>query len=88
LRQEALPITAPEQRPDVLRMEYAKLQKFKSKIYGNRYYAKEPTYYVPNMMESVSDMSVINHNGQQLVLANGGHPLLTKAHVYQPLEIK
>jgi len=86
LRQEALPITAPEQRPDVLRMKYAKLQKFKSEIYGNRHYAKAPTYYVPNMMGSVTDMSVINHNGQQLVLVNGGHPLLTKAHVYRPLE--
>jgi len=86
LRQEALPITAPEQRPDVLRMEYAKLQKFKSGLYGSRHYAKNPTYYVPNVMGSVTDMTVINEPGQQFVLVNGGRPLLETAHVYQPLE--
>jgi hypothetical protein len=32
-------------------------------------------------------MDVLNHDGQQLVFANG-RPLLTKAHVYQPLELK
>jgi len=88
LRQEALPITAPEQRPDVLRMKYAKLQKFKSEIYGNSHFVKKPTYYVPNLMKSVTDMTVINEPGQQFVLVNGGHPLLHKAHVYQPLERK
>ena len=88
LRQEASPITAPEQRPDVQRMKYAKLLKHRNEIYGNRQYAKNPTYYVPDLMGSITDMNVLNHNGQQLVLANGGHPLLTKAHVFQPLEAK
>ena len=88
LRMEASPITAPEQSPDVLRMKYAKLLKHKNEIYGNREYAKNPTYYVPDLQGSITDMSVLNRNGQQLLLANGGHPLLTKAHVYQPLELK
>ena len=82
----ASPITAPEQNPEVHRMKYAKLLKHKNEIYGNREYAKNPTYYIPDLQGSITDMSVLNHNGQQLLLANGGHPLLTKAHVYQPLE--
>ena len=88
LRMEASPITAPEQNPEVHRMKYAKLLKHKNEIYGNREYAKKPTYYVPDLQGSITDMSVLNRNGQQLLLANGGHPLLTKAHVYQPLEMK
>ena len=86
LRMEASPITAPEQNPEVHRMKYVKLLKHKNEIYGNREYAKNPTYYVPDLQGSITDMSVLNRNGQQLLLANGGHPLLTKAHVYQPLE--
>ena len=82
----ASPITAPEQNPEVHRMKYAKLLKYKNEIYGNRQYAKTPTYYVSDLQGSITDMSVLNRNGQQLVLVNGGHPLLTKAHVYQPLE--
>ena len=88
LRMEASPITAPEQNPEVHRMKYAKLLKHKNEIYGNREYAKNPTYYIPDLQGSITDMSVLNHNGQQLLLANGGHPLLTKAHVYKPLELK
>lgn len=88
LRQEHGAITAPEQSPEVHRMKYAKLLKHKNAIYGNREYAKNPTYYVPDLQGSITDMSVLNHNGQQLVLANGGHPLLMKAHVYKPLELE
>ena len=88
LRQEASAITAPEQNPELQRMKYAKLLKHKNEIYGNREYAKNPTYYIPDLQGSITDMSVLNHNGQQLLLANGGHPLLTKAHVYKPLELK
>jgi len=88
LRQEASPITAPEQNPEVNRMKYAKLLKHKNEIYGNREYPKSPMYYVPDLQGSITDMSVLNHNGQQLLLVNGGHPLLTKAHVYQPLELE
>lgn len=88
LRQERGAITAPDNNPEVHRMKYTKLLKHKNEIYGNREYAKNPSYYVPDLMGSITDMNVFNHNGQQLVLANGGHPLLTKAHVYQPLEMK
>lgn len=87
VRQEASPITAPEQNPETHQMKYAKLLKHKNEIYGNREYAKNPSYYVPDLMGSITDMNVFNHNGQQLLLANGGHPLLTKAHVFQPLEL-
>ena len=80
-------ITAPEHRPDVQRMKYAKLLKHRNEIYGNRQYAKNPTYYVPDLGGSINNMDVLNHDGQQLVFANG-HPLLTEAHVYQPLELK
>ena len=85
---EASPITAPEQNPEVHRMRYAKLLKHKNEIYGNREYPKNPMYYVPDLQGSITDMSVLNRNGQQLLLANGGHPLLKKAHVYQPLELE
>ena len=88
VRQEASPITAPEQNPEVHRMKYAKLLKHKNEIYGNREYAKNPSYYVPDLWGSITDMIALNRNGQQLLLANGGHPLLTKAHVYQPLELE
>ena len=87
LRKEASSITAPEHRPDVQRMKYAKLLKHRNEIFGNRQYAKNPTYYVPDLGGSINNMDVLNHDGQQLVFANG-HPLLTKAHVYQPLELK
>ena len=86
LRKEASSITAPEQRPDVQRMKYAKLLKHRNEIYGNRQYAKNPTYYVPDLGGSINNIDVLNHDGQQLVFANG-RPLLTKAHVYQPLEV-
>ena len=88
LWQEWEAINAPEQRPDVHRMKYAKLLKHKNEIYGNREYPKNPSYYVPDLNGSITDMSILNHNGQQLVLANGGHPLLMKAHVYKPLELE
>ena len=87
LRKEASSITAPEHRPDVQRMKYAKLLKHRNEIYGNRQYAKNPTYYVPDLGGSINNMDVLNHDGQQLVFANG-RSLLTKAHVYQPLELK
>jgi GLPGLI family protein len=87
VRQEASPITAPDQSPDVHRMKYAKLLKHKNEIYGNRQYAKNPAYYVPDLQRSISSMCVFQMNGQDLIYAND-HPLLTKAHVYQPLEAK
>lgn len=86
LWQELMPIIAPEQRPDVQRMAYAKLLKHRNDVYGNRQYAKNPTYYVPDLGGSINNIDVLNHDGLQLVFANG-RPLLTKAYVYQPLEV-
>ena len=87
LRNEASPITAPEQRPDVQRIKYAKLLKHRNEIFGNRQYAKNPTYYVPDLNRSINHMEVCSWGGQQYIFANG-YPLLTKAHVYQPLEME
>jgi len=87
LRKEASSITAPEQRPDVQRIKYAKLLKHRNEIFGNRQYAKNPTYYVPDLNRSINHMEVCSWGGQQYIFANG-YPLLTKAHVYQPLEIE
>ena len=64
------PITAPEQRPDVQRTDYAKMLRHKNRLFGNK---------------DISHMEVIKRNDQQYLFANG-YPLLTKAHVYQPLE--
>ena len=93
LRQEATPITAPEKNPDVQRMAYAKLLKHRNDVYGNRQYAKNPFFHVPDLNGgilslggSIRHMEVFQMNGQDLVFADG-HPLLTKAHVYQPLEV-
>jgi len=94
LRKEASSITAPEHRPDVQRMKYAKLLKHRNDVYGNRQYAKNPFFHVPDLNGgnlslggSIRHMEVFELGGQQLAFADG-HPLLTKAHVYQPLELK
>ena len=93
LRQEASPITAPEKNPNVQRMAYAKLLKHRNDVYGNRQYAKNPFFHVPDLNGgnlslggSIRHMEVFEFGGQQLVFADD-HPLLTKAHVYQPLEV-
>ena len=94
LRQEYTPITAPDKNPDVQRMPYAKLLKHRNDVYGNRQYAKNPFFHVPDLNGkilslggSIRNMTVFELGGQQLAFADG-HPLLTKAHVYQPLEAK
>ena len=86
LRQETTPIIF-ERKPDVQKSTYEKLLKYRNKIYGDRRYAKNPTYYVPDIHKSIKNMSVLNDGGRQIIIANG-LPLLTKAHVYQPLELK
>ena len=94
LRQEYTPITAPDKNPDVQRMPYAKLLKHRNDVYGNRQYAKNPFFHVPDLNGknlslggSIRNMTVFELGGQQLAFADG-HPLLTKAHVYQPVELK
>ncbi len=74
------------------RMAYAKLLKHRNDVYGNRQYVKNPYFHVPDLngrnlslVGSIRHMEVFQMNGQNFVFADG-HPLLTKAHVYKPLE--
>ena len=60
--------------------------------HGNRQYAKNPFFHVPDLNGgqlslggSIRHMYVFQMSGQDIVFADG-HPLLTKAHVYKPLE--
>ena len=92
LRQESSPITTPDQNPDVQRVKYEKLMKYRNEIYGNSQYAKNPLYYIADkngqtlsLGDAINHMDVINYGGKQYLLADG-RPLLTRAHVYQPLE--
>ena len=85
IRQEASPITY-ERKPDVQRMAYAKLLKHRNEVYGHKQYAKNPTYYI-DLGSALTHVEVYKNDGQPFVFANG-YPLLTKAHVYQPLELE
>lgn len=99
LREERTPITTPELTPDINRVKYEKLIKYRNEIYGNSKYAKNPLYHIADMSgstqngwtlslgEYINHMDVINIGGKQYLLANG-RPFLTSAHVYQPLEMK
>ncbi len=97
LRQESSPITSPEQNPEVHRMKYAKLLKYRNEIYGNNQYAGNPMYHVADKSGSaqtgytlslggaINHMDVMNFGGKQYIYADG-RPLLTSAHVFKPLE--
>ena len=94
LLQESSPIMAPAVNPDVQRMTYDKLLKHKNRLLLDKRYPKNPFYHVPDLNGrilslggSIRHMEVFEFGGQQLAFADG-HPLLTKAHVYQPLEAK
>ena len=83
-----------ETTPNIQRMTYAKLLKHRNNVYGNRQYAKNPFFHVGDINGrtlslggSINHMTVIELGGQQFAYADG-RPLLTKAHVYQPLEKK
>lgn len=94
LLQESSPIMAPAVNPDVQSMTYDKLLKHKNRLLLDKRYPKNPFYHVPDLNGrilslggSIRHMEVFEFGGQQLAFADG-HPLLTKAHVYQPLEIE
>ena len=94
LRKETSLITPPDKNPEVHRLKYAKLLKYRNEIYGNSQYAKNPLYYITEFNgRAISLGGAINHlvvleiGGQDYLLADD-RPLLTKAHVFQPLEIK
>ncbi len=94
---EASPITTPEQNPNVQRVKYEKLMKYRNEIYGNSQYAKNPLYHIADksgsaqtgytlsLGQSINHMEVLDFGGKQYIYANG-YPFLTSAHVYQPLE--
>ncbi len=97
LRQEALPITTPDNNPEVHRLKYEKLLKYRNEIYGNSQYAGNPIYHVADksgsaqsgytlsLGGSINHMEVLDFGGKQYIYADG-HPFLTSAHVFQPLE--
>ena len=85
LRQESTPILL-EVKPDIQRRSYKKLLKYRNEVFGNKRYPNEPTYYIPDVSGNLENVYVFKEaSGTPLVFANG-HPLLTKAHVFQPLE--
>lgn len=69
------------------RMKYTKLLKYRNEIYGNAKYPANPTWYIPDLKAILTEVNVLNINGKPSVIAND-MPLLSKAHVYQPLEMK
>ena len=85
LQQEATPILF-ELKPDIQNRSYKKLLKYRNEVFGNKRYPNEPTYYIPDVMGSIERMDVIKGASDSPLIFANGHPLLTKAHVYQPLE--
>ena len=97
LRQESSPIISPDDNPEVHRLKYAKLLKYRNEIYGNSQYAGNPLYHIADQTGSaqsgytlslggaINHMDVMDFGGKQYIYADG-HPLLTSAHVFQPLE--
>ncbi len=96
-RQETSPITTPDNNPNVQRVKYEKLMKYRNEIYGNSQYAQNPMYHIADksgsaesgytlsLGDNINHMEVFEFGGKQYIYANGG-PFLTRAHVYQPLE--
>ena len=87
VRQEATPITY-QPDPEARKLTYKKLLKYRNETYGNKQYAKNPLYYLPDFNELLRSFP-----GSQVVLLTNinayfldWRPMLTKAHVYQPLE--
>ena len=97
LRQEKSLITTPDNNPNVQRVKYEKLMKYRNEIYGNSQYAKNPLYHIADksgsaqtgytlsLGQSINHMEVMDFGDKQYIYANG-YPFLTSAHVFQPLE--
>lgn len=88
LRQEEAAITQPELNPDVERVKYDKYLKHKNKLYGNRLYPNNPIYHISKLTDYVKEVFVFGFGEERYSFANSMYPLLTKSHVYQPLELK
>ena len=97
LRQEKSLITTPDNNPNVQRVKYEKLMKYRNEIYGNSQYAKNPLYHIADksgsaqtgytlsLGQSINHMEVFDFGDKKYLYANG-YPFLTSAHVFQPLE--
>ena len=64
-----------------------KLIKNRIKIFGNKRYPKQPTYYIPNRSSLNADQTFGQFGDETFCVVNG---ILEnkEAHVYQPLELK
>ena len=85
--QQSEPITY-KPNPEARQLSYKKLLKYRTDIYGNKQYVKNPNYYLPEFSEL---MKTIPH-AQVTILKQfdalfvNWIPMLQKGHVYQPLE--
>ena len=64
-----------------------KLIKNRIKIFGNKLYPKNPTYYIPDRRNMQADEVFVEIGNDFLPIVNGVL-MDNKAHVYQPLELK
>lgn len=87
--QQSEPITY-KPNPEARQLSYKKLLKYRLDTYCNKQYAKNPNYYLPEFNELIKSFP----NAQLTVLKQydavflDWRPMLTKGHVYQPLELK
>lgn len=85
--QQSEPITY-KPNPEARQLSYKKLLKYRTDIYGNKQYVKNPVYYLPEFNELMKTIP----NAQVTVLKQfdalfvNWMPVLHKGHVYQPLE--
>ena len=87
--QQSEPITY-KPNPEARQLSYKKLLKYRLDTYCNKQYAKNPNYYLPEFNEMIKSFP----HAQLTVLKQydavflDWRPMLTKGHVYQPLELK
>lgn len=85
--QQSEPITY-KPNPEARQLSYKKLLKYRTDIYGNKQYVKNPNYYLPEFSELMKTIP----NAQVTILKQfdalfvNWRPMLQKGHVYQPLE--
>jgi GLPGLI family protein len=87
--QQSEPITYKPD-PEARQLSYKKLLKYRLDTYGNKQYAKNPNYYLPEFSELIksfpsSQMTILKQFDAVFL---DWRPMLQKGHVYQPLELK
>ena len=85
--QQSEPITYKPD-PEARQLSYKKLLKYRLDTYGNKQYAKNPNYYLPEFSELIKSFpsSQITILKQFDAVFFDWRPMLQKGHVYQPLE--